>query len=103
MGYTVYGDYAPHTAMMRSFSRGNNFPTEYPHFGGQDVKYHFMFQFLTGKSGISGAAGLIWHIIFSVFLALWGFLVLLYLLAVRVTGQQKGRDSGNFSVLFQKW
>ena len=44
-GYTVYGDYAPHTAMMRSFSMGNNFPTEYPHFGGQDVKYHFMFQF----------------------------------------------------------
>ena len=48
-GYTVYGDYAPHTAMMRSFSLGNNFPTQYPHFGGQDVKYHFMFQFLVGN------------------------------------------------------
>ena len=40
-GFSVYGDYAPHTAMMRSFSRGNNFPTQYPHYGGQDVKYHF--------------------------------------------------------------
>ena len=29
-GFTVYGDYAPHTAMMRSFSRGNNFPTSIP-------------------------------------------------------------------------
>ena len=48
-GFSVYGDYAPHTAMMRSFSKGNNFPTEYPHFGGQDVKYHFMFQFLVGN------------------------------------------------------
>lgn len=48
-GYTVYGDYAPHTAMIRSFSLGNNFPTQYPHFGGQDVKYHFMFQFLVGN------------------------------------------------------
>ena len=44
-GFTVFGDYAPHTAMMRSFSLGNNFPTQYPHFGGEDVKYHFMFQF----------------------------------------------------------
>ena len=48
-GFSVYGDYAPHTAMMRSFSRGNNFPTQYPHYGGQDVKYHFMFQFLVGN------------------------------------------------------
>lgn len=48
-GFSVFGDYAPHTAMMRSFSRGNNFPTQYPHYGGQDVKYHFMFQFLVGN------------------------------------------------------
>ena len=48
-GFSVYGDYAPHTAMMRSFSRGNNFPTQYHHYGGQDVKYHFMFQFLVGN------------------------------------------------------
>lgn len=48
-GFSVFGDYAPHTAMMRSFSLGNNFPTQYPHFGGQDVKYHFMFQFLSGN------------------------------------------------------
>ena len=47
-GLTVCSDYAPHTAMMRSFSLGNNFPTQYPHFGGADVKYHFMFQFLAG-------------------------------------------------------
>lgn len=44
-GFSVYGDYAPHTAMMRSFSRGNNFPTQYPHYGGQDVKYHLCFSF----------------------------------------------------------
>ncbi len=51
-GFTVYGDYAPHTAMMRSFSRENNYPTQYPHYGGADVKYHFMFQFLTGNLSI---------------------------------------------------
>ena len=48
-GYTVFSDYAPHTAMIRSFSKGANFPTQYPHFGGEDVKYHFMFQFLAGN------------------------------------------------------
>ena len=48
-GFTVFGDFSPHTAMIRSFSWGNNFPTQYPYFGGEDVKYHFMFQFLTGN------------------------------------------------------
>lgn len=48
-GYTVFSDFSPHTAMIRSFSWGNNFPTQYPYFGGEDVKYHFMFQFLTGN------------------------------------------------------
>ena len=53
-GLTVYGDYAPHTAMMRSFSAGNNFPTQYPHYGGADVKYHFLCLVSHRKSGISG-------------------------------------------------
>ena len=39
-GLTVYGDYAPHTAMMRSFSAGNNFPTQYPHYGGAAHQKH---------------------------------------------------------------
>lgn len=52
-GFSVYGDYAPHTAMMRSFSKGNNFPTEYPHFGGQDVKISFYVSVSCRKSGIS--------------------------------------------------
>ena len=99
MGYTVYGDYAPHTAMMRSFSRGNNFPTEYPHFGGQDVKYHFMFQFLTGNLEYLGLRiDLAYNL--SI-LALWGFLVLLYLLAVRVTDSRKAGALGIFLFFFR--
>lgn len=83
-GFTVYGDYAPHTAMMRSFSRGNNFPTEYPHFGGQDVKYHFMFQFLVGNLEFLGLRLDFAYNIESV-LALMGFLMLLYSIAKRLT------------------
>ena len=44
-GLTVYGDYAPHTAMIRSFSMGNNFPTQYPHYGGADVNTILCFSF----------------------------------------------------------
>ena len=85
-GFTVYGDYAPHTAMMRSFSQGNNFPTQYPHFGGEDVKYHFMFQFLCGNLEYLGLP-LDWAYNVPSILSLMGFLMLLYLLAVRITGK----------------
>ena len=84
-GYTVYGDYAPHTAMMRSFSMGNNFPTQYPHFGGQDVKYHFMFQFFVGNLEFLGLRMDIAYNLASV-LALLGFLIFLYNIARRLTG-----------------
>ena len=84
-GYTVYGDYAPHTAMMRSFSMGNNFPTEYPHFGGQDVKYHFMFQFFVGNLEFLGLRLDFAYNVVSV-LALLGFLIFLYHMAKRLTG-----------------
>ena len=85
-GLTVYGDYAPHTAMMRSFSAGNNFPTQYPHYGGADVKYHFMFQFLTGNLEYLGMRMDFAYNIVST-LSLVGFLMLLYQLALRVTGK----------------
>lgn len=85
-GLTVYGDYAPHTAMMRSFSMGNNFPTQYPHYGGVDVKYHFMFQFLTGNLEYLGLRmDIAYNIVSSA--SLVGFLMLLYQLALRITGK----------------
>lgn len=85
-GLTVYGDYAPHTAMMRSFSMGNNFPTQYPHYGGADVKYHFMFQFLTGNLEYLGLRmDIAYNIVSSA--SLMGFLMLLYQLALRITGK----------------
>lgn len=95
-GFTVFGDYAPHTAMMRSFSLQNNFPTQYPHFGGQDVKYHFMFQFLVGNLEFLGLRLDIAYNAASI-LALLGFLMLLYSIARRVVG---GGKAGVLTVLF---
>lgn len=85
-GLTVCGDYAPHTAMMRSFSLGNNFPTQYPHFGGADVKYHFMFQFLAGNLEYLGLRLDLAYNLLSIG-SLLGFLMLLYELALRIAGR----------------
>ena len=95
-GYTVYGDYAPHTAMMRSFSLENNFPTQYPHFGGADVKYHFMFQFLSGNLEYLGLPIDIAYNSVSI-LSLLGFFMILYSLAFRIAG---GMGAGILSVVF---
>lgn len=85
-GVTVFSDYAPHTSMIRSFSKGNNFPTQYPHFGGEDVKYHFMFQFLVGNLEYLGLR-IDWAYNLPSILALIGFLMLLYKLSARIMGR----------------
>lgn len=95
-GFTVFGDYAPHTAMMRSFSMENNYPTQYPHFGGEDVKYHFMFQFLTGNLEYLGMRIDVAYNVLSLFM-LGGFLMLLYLLAQRIV---KSMAAGFLTVFF---
>lgn len=47
-GGTVWSDLAPHTAMTSSFATGFNFPTQYMHFSGDGIQYHFFFYFLAG-------------------------------------------------------
>jgi DNA-binding beta-propeller fold protein YncE len=34
---------------MQSFAVGHNFPTEYPHFSGDRIRYHFLFYFQAGN------------------------------------------------------
>src|SRR5437667_12108218 len=43
-----YSDFGPNTAIMQSFAVGHNFPTEYPHFSGDRIRYHFLFYFQAG-------------------------------------------------------
>ena len=38
-----YSDFGPNTALIQSFAVGHNFPTEYPHFSGDRIRYHFLF------------------------------------------------------------
>lgn len=84
-GVTIFSDFAPHTAMIRSFSLHDNFPTQYPHYGGVDVKYHFMFQFLAGNLEYLGMR-IDWAFNWISAVSLWGFLVLLYEFTKKITG-----------------
>lgn len=53
-GFSTFSDLAPHTAMVSSFSNGFNFPTQYMHFSGDGIQYHFMFYFFCGMLNYGG-------------------------------------------------
>ncbi len=96
VGLSVFSDFAPHLGMIRSFSLGNNFPTMYSHYAGEDIRYHFMFQFLTGNLEFLGLR-LDWAFNLPSALSLISVFSLLYVLAVRLSGI---RAVGYFSALF---
>lgn len=45
----VWGDFASHLPLVRSFSLGANFPPEFPLFSGKPIRYHFLFYALVGS------------------------------------------------------
>ena len=45
----VWNDFGPNLSLMQSFAMGHNFPTEYPHFIGEPIRYHFLFWFQAGN------------------------------------------------------
>lgn len=53
-GYSIFSDFAPHTALVRSFAIGANWPTTYPHFANDGIRYHFLFYFLCGNLNYLG-------------------------------------------------
>lgn len=87
IGATVYSDFSPHLGMIRSFSYGNNFPTQYAHFAGEDIRYHFMFQFLVGNLEFLGLR-LDYAFNLPSILSFVSAFLLLYLLAVKITGRK---------------
>ena len=86
MGFTVFSDYAPNVALIRSFSWFANYPTEYPFYAGQDIKYHFMFMFFTGNMEYLGLPLSFAYNLTST-LSLFGFFIMLTQLALRMTGR----------------
>lgn len=86
IGLSVFGDFGPHLSIIRSFSRGHNFPTQYPLFPDGTMRYHFMFQFLAGNLEFLGLP-LDWAFNLPSILSFTAFLMLLYSLAVILMGE----------------
>ncbi len=96
IGLSIFSDFAVHMGMVRSFSFGNNFPTQYSHFAGEDVRYHFMFQFLVGNLEFLGMR--IDHAMnLPSILSVVSAGMLLYVYGAKLFG---GRLAGGLSVLF---
>lgn len=96
VGGTLAGDFSVHLGMIRSFSWGDNFITSYTLYGGEDIRYHFMYQFLVGNLEFLGMR--IEHALnLSSAITMLFASMLLYVLTVKVSG--KG-TAGYLSVLF---
>lgn len=96
VGVSVFSDFSPHIGMIRSFSVGNNIPTTYSHFAGEDIRYHFMFQFLVGNLEFLGLPIDYAFNIPSIISFIFTF-SLLYVLSVKIT---KKRTAGYLASLF---
>ncbi|MCR5119552.1 MAG: hypothetical protein K6B44_08045 [Lachnospiraceae bacterium] len=96
VGLSVFSDFATHVGMERSFAVGNNFPTAYSHYGGSDIRYHFMYQFMMGNLEFLGLR--IDHA-FNIpsFLGMLSLCMLLYVYGTKLTGN---RGAGVLSVVF---
>lgn len=44
-----WSDFGSTVSIMQSFALGHNFPTEYPHFSGDRIRYHFLYYFQAGN------------------------------------------------------
>lgn len=87
VGLSVFSDFGPHLAVLRSFSSGANFPTEYPHFPDGHARYHFLFQFLAGNLEFLGLR-IDWAFNLPSILSFVAFFMLLYSLAVILMGER---------------
>ena len=54
IGNNEWSDFGPNTAIAQSFAVGHNFPTHYPHFSGEPIRYHFLFYFQAGNLDFLG-------------------------------------------------
>ncbi len=92
VGYSTFSDFGATLSIIRSFSFGSNFPSEYPHFasgvsGVNDIRYHFLFQFLAGNLEFLGLR-IDWAFNLPSILSIVSFLMLLYSFAVIIIGER---------------
>ncbi len=76
-----WSDFGSNVPLMQSFALGHNFPTEYPHFSGERIRYHFLFYFQAGNLEYLGLNPALSNNILSI-LSLVSMLILVMTLGV---------------------
>ena len=87
MGFSVVSDFAVHTSIIRSFSIGSNFPTQFPHYPDGTMRYHFMFQFFVAALEFMGMRIDLALNIMSI-VTLFNVCLLLYVFAMIITNRK---------------
>ena len=100
LGFSIFSDFSPHVAITSGFGNGSNFPTQYPHFAGDNIQYHFMFYFLTGNLEALGLP-LVWAINLPSILCMGSALTLLGTLAVLLSSRRSAFFFAPLLVLFR--
>jgi hypothetical protein len=91
MASVVWNDFGPNLSLVQSFAMGHNFPTEYPHFIGHPIHYHFLFWFQAGNLEFLGL-NMAWAVnLLSVFSLLAMLLLLLTFGEVLFNSRAVGR------------
>jgi len=76
MAFVVWNDFGPNLSLVQSFAIGHNFPTEYPHFIGPPIHYHFLFWFQAGNLEFLGL-NMAWAVNLLSVLSLLALLILI--------------------------
>lgn len=100
LGFSIFSDFSPHVAITSGFGIGSNFPTQYPHFSGDNIQYHFMFYFLSGNLEALGFP-LVYAINIPSILCMGSTLALLGTLAVLLSSRRSAFFFAPVLVLFR--
>jgi hypothetical protein len=91
MASVAWNDFGPNLSLVQSFAMGHNFPTEYPHFIGYPIHYHFLFWFQGGNLEFLGL-NIAWAVnLLSVFSLLAMLILLMTLGEVLFNSRAVGR------------
>ena len=66
-GHHQFPDFGSTLSIMQSFAKGANFPTQYTHFTGERIRYHFLFYFQAGNLEYLGFSPAVANNVLSIF------------------------------------
>lgn len=83
----LWSDFGAHLPLIRSFSRGDNFPPQYPHFAHEPIQYHYGFYLISGLLEKMGMR-IDWAVNLPSLLGFGLLLWMIYLIAHQITGKR---------------